>query len=77
MHPLIVSYDIAYGVRFLHDLFNNLSSCEWIALASSLSVILSQGLTSDEVSTLANFFSALCDNLGIIANGNDNSNNPC
>ncbi len=75
MHPLVVSYDITYGVRFLHDLFNNLSSCEWIALASSLSVILSQGLTSNEVSTLANFFSALGDNLGIIASGKGDSNN--
>ena len=66
---------LPYEVRFLHDLFDNISSCEWIALASSLSVIISQGLTSDEVATLANFFSALGDNLGIIASGKGNSSN--
>lgn len=69
--PLPFHIILPYEVRFLHDLFNNLSSCEWIALASSLSVIISQGLTSDEVSTLANFFSALGDNLDIIASGKD------
>ncbi len=60
---------LPYEVRFLHDLLDNFSSTEWISLASSLSIIISQGLTSDEVATLASFFSALGDNLDIIASG--------
>lgn len=51
----------------MNDFLSNLSGCEWIALASSFAIMLSQGLTSDEVSTLANFFSALGDNLDILA----------
>ena len=57
--------------------FSQLSSCEWIALASSLAISIGQNVTADEAGILSNFFSALGDNLGIISaeNGNDNSNN--
>lgn len=53
-------------------MLDNFSSCEWILLASALSITLSQGLNSDEIGTLASFFSALGDNLGILANGKNN-----
>jgi hypothetical protein len=48
-------------------LSNNLSNCELITLASTLAIIIGENVTSDEASTLSSFFSALGDNLGIIA----------
>ncbi len=56
--------------------FSQLSSCEWIALASSLAISIGQNVTADEAGILSNFFSALGDNLGIISaeNSSDNSN---
>ena len=56
-----------YEVSFLNDFFSNLSGCEWIAIASSFAIILSQGLSTDEIGILANFFSSLGDNLNILA----------
>lgn len=47
--------------------FNDLSGEEFIALASILAIYLGQGLTSDELSILANFFSALGDNFNILS----------
>ncbi len=47
--------------------FNNLSSCDLIGLSSSLSILLSEDLSTNEVSILAAFFTALGDNLAIIA----------
>lgn len=44
---------------------SNLSSSNLIALASSLAVLISQDLTSDEIGSLAAFFSALGDNLAL------------
>ncbi len=52
----------------------NLSSCEWIALASSLAISIGQNITADEAGILSNFFSALGDNLGIISSENSNNN---
>lgn len=50
------------------------SNCELIALASTLSIAISQGKTPQEVGTLAAFFTAIGDNLAIIAlENNDNS----
>lgn len=46
---------------------NSLTGCELVALASYSSVIISQNLTSDEIDTLGNFFSALGSNLSTIA----------
>ncbi len=51
----------------LRDFLLGLSGCEWIALASMFAIMLSQGLSSDEIATLASFFSSVGDNLGIIA----------
>ena len=45
---------------------SNLSGSNLIALASSLAVLISQDLTSDEIGSLAAFFSALGDNLALI-----------
>lgn len=49
------------------DCLNNLSGCELVALASIISIFLSQGLTPDEIDTLGNFFSAIGANLSTIA----------
>ena len=56
--------------------FEHLNSCEWITLASTLAISIGQNVTADEAGILANFFSALGDNLGIIsAEGSNGSNN--
>ena len=45
---------------------SNLSGSNLIALASSLAVLISQDLTTDEIGILAAFFSALGDNLALL-----------
>lgn len=50
--------------------FFDLSGSELVALASILSIYISQGLSPDEIDTLAAFFSALGDNLGVLASTN-------
>lgn len=50
--------------------FFDLSGTELVALASILSIYISQGLLSDELATLAGFFTALGDNLAILASTN-------
>ncbi len=51
--------------------FFDLSGPELIALASIFAIYISQqGLSSDELSTLAAFFSALGDNLGVLSSTN-------
>lgn len=45
----------------------NLSSCELIYLASSLSIAISNELTLDEINILACFLTTLGDNLALIA----------
>lgn len=47
--------------------FDNLSSNNLIGLSSSLSILLGENLSTNEISLLATFFSALGDNLSIIA----------
>ena len=47
--------------------FNNLSGSELVALASILAINMSNDLTSNEIDTLGNFFSALGANLSTIA----------
>lgn len=49
------------------DCLNNLSGCELVTLAALIAIYFSQNLSSDEASTLGNFFSALGDNLSTIA----------
>ncbi len=51
----------------MNDFLDHVSSYELIAFASIFAIMISQGLTSDEIATLAGFFTALGDNLGIIA----------
>lgn len=43
------------------------SGCELVSIAGILAINISNGLTSDEIGTLGNFFSALGDNLNIIS----------
>lgn len=47
--------------------FSYLSSCNLIALASSLAITISENLNSNEVTILSTFFTAFADNLAIIA----------
>lgn len=44
---------------------SNLSGSNLIALASSLAILISQDLTTDEIGLLATFFTALGDNLAL------------
>lgn len=46
---------------------SDLSGCNLIGLASSLSILLAQDLTSDEISILSAFFCAIGDNLALIS----------
>lgn len=48
------------------DFLNHLSGSELVALASFLSIMISQDLSPDEIDTLGNFFSALGSNLSTI-----------
>lgn len=50
--------------------FFDLSGTELVALASILSIYISQSLSSNELATLAGFFTALGDNLAILASTN-------
>lgn len=50
--------------------FFDLSGPELVALASIFSIYIGQGLSTDELATLASFFSALGDNLAILASTN-------
>ncbi len=59
----------------MNDLLGNISSTELIALAGIFAVMVSQGLSKDEIATLASFFSALGDNLSIISSANPLCNN--
>ena len=54
----------------MNDLLNNISSTELIALAGFFAVMISQGLSQEEIAKLASFFSAVGDNLGIISSSN-------
>ncbi|MBQ2938715.1 MAG: hypothetical protein IJE05_07660 [Clostridia bacterium] len=47
--------------------FSDLSSCDLIGLSSSLAIAIGENLTADEASILSAFFTALGDNLAIIA----------
>ncbi len=46
---------------------SELSGSELVALASLVSISISKGLSSDELNTLSGFFSAIGDNLAILA----------
>lgn len=49
------------------NITNSFSACSWIALASSLAILISEEFDDKEIDILASFFSALGDNLGIIS----------
>ena len=51
--------------------FSDLTGCNLIALASSLSVLIAQDLNSNEIGLLAAFFTALGDNLALLAVAKD------
>ena len=46
---------------------DNLSGRELVALASIVSIYIADGLSSEQISTLGDFFSALGDNLSLLA----------
>ena len=46
---------------------SNLSGSNLIAIASSLAILISQDLSADKIGVLAAFFTALGDNLAILA----------
>ena len=46
---------------------NCLSGCELVTLASTLSCVISKNLSSDEIGTLGDLFSATGSNLSVIA----------
>lgn len=45
----------------------NCSGCDFVGLAASVAIFISNQVDSDNLDILASFFSALGDNLGIIA----------
>lgn len=51
---------------------NNMSGNNLIGLASSLAIIISEQVDSDDLNILAAFFTALGDNLALISAVNDN-----
>lgn len=46
---------------------NNLSGCELVALASIVSIWISEGLSAEDTGLLGSFFSSIGDNLATIA----------
>ena len=53
---------------------SNFQGYDLIALASSIAVLISKNLTSDELGVLSGFFSAIGDNLAILASIPTNNN---
>ena len=58
----------------MNNFLQNLSGSNLVFLASLFSVIISEGLTSDEIGLLGDFFSALGDNLSLISGTMPNNN---
>ena len=46
---------------------NNCSDCSLVGLAATLAIFISENVNPDNLDILASFFSAVGDNLGIIA----------
>jgi hypothetical protein len=53
--------------------FSELSGPNLIGLAGSVSILLAQDLSSDEINILSSFFCALGDNLALMANTTSSS----
>ena len=60
---------------------SNLNGCELVTLANIVSISISQGLSSDEIATLAGFFTVVGDSLVAISltsgKSEDNSSIQC
>lgn len=56
---------------------SDLSGCNLIGLAGTLAIAISQDLSQNEISVLAAFFTALGDNLALIAAANPSQNDNC
>lgn len=54
---------------------NNLSPCELVTLANIISISISQSFTSDELVSLAGFFTIIGDSLAALSIRPSNSNN--
>lgn len=61
---LFISYTI---IGDFMDCLNNLSPCELVTLANIISVSIAQNLSSDELASLAGFFTILGDSLAVLA----------
>ncbi len=46
---------------------SDFSNCELVALASTISIAISKEFSKEDLDILSNFFSAIGDNLGILA----------
>ena len=55
----------------ISKILNSLSGCELVALASIISVAISNNFSTSDVNTLGSFFSALGQNLSTIADSSD------
>lgn len=51
---------------------NDLSPCELVTLANIISVSISQNLSSDELASLAGFFTVLGDSLAVLSVSSNN-----
>lgn len=56
---------------------NNLSGCELVALASIVSIGISEGLSAEDTGLLGSFFSSIGDNLSTIAVTKSSEENIC
>lgn len=52
---------------------DDLSGCNLVALASLVSISISEGLSSSEIATLGAFFTTLGDNLALLSINSDSS----
>ena len=52
---------------------SDLSGCNLVGLASSIAILLAQGLTSDEIGVLSAFLVSIGDNLALISSNCDST----
>lgn len=62
-------------MNFILDFLTKLSGSELVALASIISIFLSDSLSSEELTILAIFVTTIGDNIAIIASSRANSSN--
>lgn len=56
---------------------SNLSGCELSALASIISISISNNLSDDDINILANLFNTIGDNLALISSSSSHQNKEC